>query len=197
MLPKNLAYGGHAVVLFSALYATRGAILELGSGFFSTPTIHNVSAVEQSRDVYTVDLNVEWLARFTSLSSPRHRFAFISTRPQPQAFGGITVQPERFNTWDDIWHREFGLVFVDHSPGERRIQDIGIFRNLTDVMLVHDTDNLKGYHYEPLLSSFPHRYRFKRRPRIASFTDVVSDTRGDLVEKIERLTSWTCELLNL
>ncbi len=197
VLPKDLAWGGHAVLLFSAIYATKGPILELGSGYFSTPVIHNVSVVEQSRDAYTVDLNVRWLARFAYLGSSHHRFGYVSERPQPQAFGNITFQPVHFNTWDDIWHREFGLVFVDHSPGERRRVDIQIFRNLTDVMLVHDTDNLEGYGYEPLLSSFAYRYRFKRRPRFKSFTDVVSMTRGDLVQKIEKLTNWSCDLLHV
>ncbi len=197
VLPRNLGWGGQAVVLFSALYATKGPILELRRGYLTTPVIHNVSVVEQSRDAYTVDLNVGWLGRFVSLGSPHHRFGYVSERLQPQAFGNITFQPVHFKTWDDIWHHEFGLAFVDHRPAERRREDIKIFRNLTDVMLVHDTDNLEGYGYEPLLSSFPYRYRFKRRPWFRSFTDVVSMTRGDLVQKIEKLTNWSCELLHL
>ena len=197
VMPNNTAWGGHAVVLFSALYATQGAILELGSGWFSTSTIHNVAVVEQSRDAYTVDSDVHWLAKFTAMGNSHHTFAYVSNVSQPGAFTDTPYKPQRLDSWDRVWRRQYGLVFVDHAPGERRHVDIQIFRNLTDVMLIHDTDNPTGYKFEPLLSTFRYRYKFRRRPSINSYTDVVSDTREDLVEKIELLTDWTCELLHL
>ena len=40
--PVDLAYGSHVIPLLASLWATDGAILELGSGWYSTPMVHRI-----------------------------------------------------------------------------------------------------------------------------------------------------------
>ena len=197
VMPSDTAYGGHAVLLFAALYATDGAVLELGSGLFSTPIIHNVAVVQQGRDVFTVDGNNDWLQHFTSMGGPRHSFGLVSRMiSNPESYRFLQFKPAHFRRWEDVWDGRYGLVFVDQAPGFERRKDIQRRRNVSDVMIVHDTDDMNGYGYEPLLSTFPYRYKF-RHNAMKTFTDIVSDRRGDVIDKIRKLSEWTCECLGL
>ena len=196
VLPYNTAYGGHAVILFAALYATDGAVLELGSGLFSTPIIHNVAVVQQGRDVFTVDADSDWLQHFTSMGSPHHSFGLVSSAYPNQPYRFLQFRPAHFRRWEDVWDGRYGLVFVDQTPEFERRKDIQRRRNVSDVMIVHDTNDMKSYGYEPLLSTFPYRYKFRHKSFI-TFTDVIADKRGDLIDKIRKLSEWTCEYLGL
>ena len=196
VMPSDTAYGGHAVLLFAALYATDGAVLELGSGLFSTPIIHNVAVVQQGRDVFTVDADSDWLQQFTAMGGPHHSFGLVSPEYSNESFRYLQFKPAHFQDWEDVWEQMYGLVFVDQAPAFERRKDIQRRRNASDVMVVHDTDTMEFYDYEPLLSTFPYRYKF-RHNAIKTYTDVISDRRGDLIDKTRILSEWTCECLGL
>ncbi len=187
VMPNNTGIGGHAVVLFAALYATQGAVLELGSGMTSTPIIHNIAVVQQGRDVFTVDSNSDWLQQFTSMGGPHHSFGLVSSAYPNQPYRFLQFKPAHFRRWEDVWDGSYGLVFVDQAPASERRQDIQRRRNASDVMVVHDTNVMKSYRYEPLLSTFSYRYKFRHKA-IKTFTDVISDRREDLIDKIRKLS---------
>lgn len=65
----------------------------------------------------------------------------------------------------------FGVVFVDNRPGESRKFIVNWVRDHTDVVVLHDTENLAGGETEPVLSTFPFRYTFKTQK---PWTDVVA-----------------------
>jgi len=119
------AYATHQATLVESLLATTGPVLELGSGWFSTPILHAICE-QQGRELWTLDNNASWLANFAELRRSWHRIELVSD-------------------WDsvDFGEREFGLVFVDHAPAERRVIEVRrlIEAGLAETFVIHDTES--------------------------------------------------------
>ena len=66
-------------LLVSAVLATQGDILELGSGHYSTPVLHRVveDRYNGARMVVTADTDAGWLPLFGHLASPFHQFVLV------------------------------------------------------------------------------------------------------------------------
>lgn len=129
-------HGTHQRLLVKAALATNGPILELGSGWYSTPILHEIAAA-QNRVLITVDNNNEWLLKFEHLRSPIHSLVAVSN-------------------WDEfVPGHEFGLVFVDHAPAGRRAVDIRRLVEFTSLFVCHDTE-AGGYGYEVILPVLEH-----------------------------------------
>lgn len=152
MLP---AYGSHFPVLAAMVAQSSGPVLELGAGDFSTPLLH-LMCEPGRRSLDTVETDPAWLESFTDLRTDWHRLHSVELDGWDRL------------TWID--ERRWGLVFVDHRPGERRIVDIARLRGRADFLVVHDTEE-RGYGYEPVLATFPHRWDWKR---CSAWTTVVS-----------------------
>ena len=147
-------YGSHLPHLLKAVELTTGPVLELGSGDSSTPHLHDVCE-RTGRLLLTVESDQGWLARYHHLLSGNHHFEFHADPSDVL---------ERQKRW--------GVVFVDHSPGQTRRRAVALARPLADYIVVHDTEEL-GYGLEEILSSFKHRKDFRySRP----WTTVVSDS---------------------
>ena len=87
------------------------------------------------------------------------------------SFHDFEDTPKRWN-WDEIGtDRHWGVVFIDHRPGERRKVDILRLKSHADIIVVHDTQQ-SAYQYEEALASFKYRYTYER---YATQTTVVSD----------------------
>jgi hypothetical protein len=86
------------------------------------------------------------------------------------------------NDWDlnpkpDLWNNvgnniEWSIVFVDHRPGDRRKDDIIKYKDIAEIIVVHDTQQ-DTYQYEPTLSLFKYRYDYKI---YTTYTTLVSNT---------------------
>jgi predicted SPOUT superfamily RNA methylase MTH1 len=74
--------------------------------------------------------------------------------------------------WDNVGNQTWGVVFVDHRPGERRTVDIKRFSNKSDIIVVHDTEYI-GYGYESVFSDFKYRFDYKR---YNTYTTLVSNS---------------------
>lgn len=146
-------YGTHIHPLITAALNTDGHILELGCGDYSTPLLHAICK-SQKRDLLSTDTDKEWLEKFKDLETYWHRFQYVpvyeSNPPNSDAWNEVGKLP-----W--LW----GLLFVDHRPGERRVQDILRFKESAWVIVVHDTETL-SYGYEPAFKLFKYRYDYKR-----------------------------------
>jgi hypothetical protein len=116
--------------------ATTGIILELGSGWYSTPILHEIAAA-QGRRLITVDNDPAWLSQFSALQDHNHTLI-------------------RVDNWDQFDpNGKYGLVFVDHAPGERRPIEMARLAPMTDLFVVHDTE-AAGYNFERTLSLYQH-----------------------------------------
>lgn len=148
-------YSTHLPYLLEAVRRTVGPVLELGAGNGSTPALHDV-CTKAGRLLVTVDSDQLWLNRYADLGSELHKFEFCSDPAE-------TIQ----------FLDEWGVVFVDHAPGETRGKAVERARDRAEYVVAHDTEDL-GYNLEELLSTFKYRRDFRRsRP----WTTVVSMTK--------------------
>jgi len=71
--PTEHWYGSHIKVLSAAALSTSGDVLEFGTGFFSTPMLHDIISTQGGRLLVSVDSDLTWLSKFLNLSSPSHQ----------------------------------------------------------------------------------------------------------------------------
>lgn len=121
-------YATHQRLLVKYMLKTEGPVIELGSGNYSTPLLHEL-AVSQGRHLTTVDTDPEWLNRFKIFEGDGHVL-------------------ELLQSWDDFHPESYGLAFVDHAdpPGHPRWLQVQKLLPVADVIVIHDTeDDLYGY----------------------------------------------------
>lgn len=139
--PQMNDYATHQRFLLRAALNTKGWILELGCGWFSTPLLHEI-AVSQERRVHTEDNDPIWLELI---------------RPNFQ---------HPLHSWRCPIAREFlkgrwGLAFVDHGPtpetprnekgllnGLDRAQAVLDLMGCVDVFVLHDTQKSVRWEYD-------------------------------------------------
>ena len=164
--PTGAPYATHIAPLVTAILATTGPVLELGAGDFSTPIMHALCRA-QSRYLLTADTSMSWLDLFSDLDTPNHDFKYV-----PVYEHGGEENPKA-EMWDEIGgNREWGVVFVDHRPGQRRIVDILRLKHTAQIIVVHDTEE-QSYGYKTALSLFLYSYTYRR---YSTWTTLVSDT---------------------
>ncbi len=115
-------------LLFMALEATKGDVLELGTGYGSTQLLHDYC---KKRKLFSYEEKIEWLDKFIELTSVKHKLNFVSD-------------------WDMVNnnHYKVSVLFVDHAPGERRKIDIVNFQNKAEIIVCHDTEPAADYGYQ-------------------------------------------------
>lgn len=141
-------YNSHLPLLKKCLDITSGAIVELGSGLYSTPLLCEYAA-ENNRMFYSFDNNKEW----------------------SEKTGAIHVD------WDSHeWVRNCGVVFIDEAPAEHRKESIEAYSNIADVLVIHDTEPTSNYVYwlSDILQTF--KYRVDFQPEGMPHTTALSDT---------------------
>jgi len=160
-------YGTHMTPLTTALLHTEGPVLEMGCGDFSTPLLHTICSSTR-RFLLTAETDKDWMGLFTDLSDDGHYFQYVP------CYDELWVNREDPGLWDGVGCSmpRWGVVFIDHRPGERRVVDIERMRHKADIIVVHDTQQ-PSYGYEPTLSSFKYRYTYQR---YAVETTLVSET---------------------
>lgn len=159
-------YSSHTEVLLEAVRRTVGPVLELGSGKGSTPLLH-IACITTGRILVTVDNSEEWIANFTHLATPDHVFEYAE---DPAATAWLTRPGSRAVRLCEPIER-WGVVFVDHAPGETRKDAIELARHISDLVVCHDTEE-RSYGMDAPLGRFKYRHDHRtRRP----WTTVASD----------------------
>lgn len=133
--------GSHIPVLIKVMQNSTGGVLELGTGFNSTPVLH-------------------WLCnemgrRLDSYESSRafHRAAWN--------YNNDFHKVHLIEDWDTLpVDKHWGVVFIDHAPGKRRVEEMMRFANNADYVIVHDTEAKSDWHYN-FTKGFPnYKYRY-------------------------------------
>lgn len=145
------AWATHIPMLVNFVCKTKKPVLELGMGDYSTPILHHLC---QDRHLVSTEYKKDWMEKFKDLESPIHKIFHVED-------------------WDsfDINMHSWGVAFVDHSPGERRVADIDRLINIADFVIVHDSQEA-GYKYEPSFAKYKYRYDYKR---YETYTTVLSN----------------------
>lgn len=145
--------GTHRPYLFEAINRADGPVLELGSGPSSTPHLH-LFCWKRGLKLVTLETSEEWFEKVKHFESHWHHLEFAPS---------IIDSPHLLKDW--------GVVFVDHAPGETRGDAMELARNRCEFIVLHDSEEL-GYGLEPILSTFRYRRDFrKERP----WTTLVSE----------------------
>ena len=133
-------YGSHLPALLQAVLKTRGPILELGVGMFSTAALHAL-CVPAARRLVTIENNKHWHGWGAQYASANHEV--ICVRDWDEA---PIEQP-----WD--------VALVDHSPDARRAIEIERLAPYACIIIAHDADTKywHQYGYERAFARFKHR----------------------------------------
>lgn len=121
-------YATHQPFLWHYLKKTNKPILELGSGYGSTPLLHAYSACHNI-PLYTLDHDKEWLANFSSYESDLHNICHVDVSGGWEAFEAAI--PNAI---------EWGLVFIDQGSWESRVNCARLLRSKAEYILIHDCD---------------------------------------------------------
>ena len=120
-------YGTHLVPLIQAVLKTKGKVIEMGAGDWSTPVLHEIM---KDRELITYDNNPNWLNNFTDLRTGNHKLILIKD-------------------WNEI-QDDCSVILIDHAPAERRLVDIKKFQNKAEILIVHDFEKTRYYGYDKI-----------------------------------------------
>lgn len=111
-------------LLFMALEATKGDIIEMGTGHGSTALL-NYYILGTGRKLFSFETEKMWLDKFVHMSDEYHSFTLLCRE-----------------CWDACsnQHNRPSVVLVDHAPGERRKEDVLRFKDKAEIIVVHDTE---------------------------------------------------------
>ena len=112
----------HRILLWEALQLTTGKVVEFGSGHGSTPYLRKYCS-DVARTFESYDHNKEW-----------------------SEATGATLIPNA--DWDNINLTDVGVLFIDHAPGERRKEDIVKYKDLSKILVIHDTEPPADHGYQ-------------------------------------------------
>lgn len=132
-LPRMAAYdwrgqmATHVPVLFAAVDATTGPVVEFGTGYNSTPLLHERVAA-RGRTLLSLEADPKWLGRSADLASPSHELRLV------ESWEAELERP----TWDEPW----SVVFVDQSGWEARAATARRVAEAAELVVIHDCDAL-------------------------------------------------------
>lgn len=146
-------YTTHISTLLVAIQATEGKVIELGGGQSSTPFLHWVCKAGE-RKLITYDDNQEYYEYEYGFKSPLHAV-------------------KKVENWDDVPVEPCGVLFVDHHPSYRRSIDAIRFKDVADLVVIHDTErDDENYRNSEIWPHFKYHYTYKdARP----WTSIVSN----------------------
>ena len=119
--------GTHVPVLLAAVDATTGPVVEFGTGYNSTPVLHDRVA-GRGRRLLSLEADPTWLTRSAGLEAGLHELPLVDSWEIELA------RPE----WDEPW----SVVFVDQSGWKARAETVRRVALSAELVVVHDCDAL-------------------------------------------------------
>lgn len=145
-------WSNHRHLLWEALQATTGEVVEMGCGDGSTPFLARYCK-DTDRMLYSYEGNLDWWERMRTYKDEKHKIIFAKD-------------------WDQVSlnHHNPSVVLIDHAPGERRKVDIARLANKAQIIVAHDTEPAAdhGYQMRAVLKTFKYMRDFKSEGAWAS-----------------------------
>ena len=152
------AFGTHQPLLLGACLKTKGMIVELGSGFYSTPIVHAVS-LSQRRPAVTMDTSrmyVNFMSRYANkhhrilLADPRLMLGETGKFEDPEAHGNQYYIDRQSRRYEKLFGavEDISVVFIDHDPAFLRQPAIEWFAHRATYIIAHDTEAPDHYRYD-------------------------------------------------
>jgi len=168
---RYLGYGSHVPVLLTCLHLTKGPVLELGAGFYSTALL---SLYSESRYCRTIESNFSWLEKVR---------CFFPVYGEPSLERGHDMLWVESYQTAEIDDRFWEIALVDQEE-IYRVESLARLRRQSRFIILHDTENPV---FDEALKNFQYRYDFKE---LYPHTSVVSET--DNLDWLKESLKW-CE----
>lgn len=138
-------WNSYLPLLWEALEATKGDVIELGVGDGSTNKLHEYCR-SNSRKLFSYESNEEWYRQFERFNTVDHRVEYVGNNWLPM------IEKHR---------GPVGVLFSDEAPGEQRKFNISMFCNTAQIIVAHDTEQRSdgGYKFslvKPLFRYMKH-----------------------------------------
>jgi len=138
---EDTSWGSHLVPLMACITATRGAVLEVGVGYWSTPLLHAYCAAA-GRTLVSIDEDKAWVERFKEYHIGRHE---VSHANYDQRLAELAA-------------RQWSVVFLDGSPGHRRADQAMLFRESANLIVIHDYSGQEvSFPFRAVKDKWPYR----------------------------------------
>jgi hypothetical protein len=151
-------WNSHLPLLWEALQATQGEVIELGIGDGSTLKLHEVC---KDRKLYSYENNIDWYRKFEFLRDRNHAIEFTNNWMEP-------IERHRYT---------IGVLFSDESPGEIRKYNIAMFCNTAQVIVAHDSEAKSnvGYRYDLVKPLFKYHIQHEHESgtHTAAFSNLI------------------------
>lgn len=157
MTRRELRACSYIFILVRAFDQSEGDVLELGTGYYSTPLLHWM-CVMTGRKLISYDTQEEWAVKAKDMwGKDGHEIYYAPD---------LDVV--------DLADRHWGLVLVDHSPYIRRQIDALRLKDHADYLVLHDTEprEAKRYGYPEVYKHFKYVYQYTK---YSPWTAVVSN----------------------
>lgn len=161
----HIGGGSHLPILSKIMGMTDGAVLELGSGLFSTPYLH-WACFEKRRKLITYENKKAFL----------ETFIFDDKRELINDYKYHEMRFVENSDWDAIDLTEpWSVALIDHNPGPRRKEEIKRLADNTDYIIVHDTDKKNDWYYK-YSEEYP-LFKYRHDTKIYPQTTVLSNLK--------------------
>jgi len=127
----SLSYGTHLPCLIKALEKTKGDVLELGLGVFSTPYLH-----------YQCMLSKRKLVSYENFKGWYKFFAVT------HKYGNEYHDLHLIDNYEKApIEKQWDVVLVDQTPDESRKEAVKKLANLAKYIIIHDSNEKQERHY--------------------------------------------------
>lgn len=130
----------HFPMLIKTVQATKGTVVEVGSGVFSTPLLHWL-CFDTGRPLITAERYEHYLEFAKKFETKNHKIV---------------------REVDELPDEHFSVVFIDHSPKKPRTRgdDALLFKDKADYIVLHDggENAHKKYGYHKIYPYFKYRH---------------------------------------
>jgi hypothetical protein len=141
----TMRWGSHIPVLVKLLSITKGDVLELGMGIYSTPLLF-WECISKERKLVSYDNNEKYFNMVGNNNNRFHESHLISD------WNNLDIE----KPWD--------VVFIDTNPMEVRKELARKVSNHSKFVVLHDTQSRDEiyYHYEEIYPLFKYRFDYTK-----------------------------------
>lgn len=151
-------WDNHRYLLWPALEATKGLVVEFGIGHGSTPYLSGYTQ-SRARHLVSYENNKEWFDKFN---------------------GNFVHEINLVKDWDlVVLPFEVDVILIDHAPGERRKIDIAKYSHKAKIIVAHDTEPAAdhGYQMRAELKKFKYAVEYESQGAWASMVSNFIDVK--------------------
>jgi hypothetical protein len=142
----------HYPLLIKAVQSTKGTVIELGTGVFSTPLLHWLCL---NRFLISCESHPEYIEFSKQYESDNHEIVLVKD-----------WEKEEFN-------KKYSVVFIDHTPTPRKRGDDAMRFTEAELVVLHDTGRHEDkYGYEKVFPLFKYRYDKNNTTVLSNYIDV-------------------------